>query len=99
MCPQNLWSQQCPKAAIFWGAEFFGELNVGDIVVFEHEGKRLVKRIAAEGGDVVEHKGWRLIVPEGCFYVLGDNTLSAYDARYWEDPFVQCQNPLAILAV
>lgn len=87
------------RGSIIVGSRVFGELKVGNIIVFEHEGKQLVKRIAAVGGDVVEHKGRRLIVPEGCFYVLGDNTQSSYDSRYWEEPFVQNQNLLALLVI
>lgn len=87
------------KGSIIVGSRLFGELEVGDVIVFRHEGKLLVKRIAAVGGDIVEHKGRRLIVPEGCFYVLGDNTESSYDSRYWEEPFVQKQNLLALLVI
>lgn len=85
------------KGSYIIGSRLFGELKVGDIIVFEHEGKPLVKRIAAVGGDVVEHNGQRLTVPEGYFYVLGDNTQSSFDSRYWKDPFVQSKNLLSVL--
>ena len=87
------------KGSYVIGSRLFGELKVGDIIAFEHEGKPLVKRIAAVGGDVVEHNGQRLTVPEGYFYVLGDNTQSSFDSRYWKDPFVQSENLLSVLVI
>ncbi len=87
------------KGSIIVGSRLFGELKAGDIIVFQPDRKLLVKRIAAVGGDTVQHRGKKLTVPEGCFYVLGDNTESSYDSRYWEEPFVQKQNLLALLVI
>lgn len=61
------------KGSITVGSRLFGKLDVGDIIVFRHGDKLLVKRIAAVGGDTIRHWGKKLTVPEGCFYVLGDN--------------------------
>lgn len=58
---------------------------MGDIIVFQHEGRLLVKRIAAVGGDTVLHKEKKLVMPNGCFYVVGDNQLCSHDSRYWEN--------------
>ena len=88
-----------PKGSYILGCRIFGELKVGDIIVFEHEGKQLVKRIYAVGSDVVEHKGQQLTVPEGCFYVLGDNKRNSLDSRYWEDPFAERCDVIAVLAM
>lgn len=75
----------------------YGELEAGDIVIFRHDGKLLVKRIAAVEDELVEHNEISLIVPEGCYYVLGDNAEHSYDSRYWEDPFVREEDIVAKL--
>jgi len=71
------------------GCRIYSDLEVDDIIVFQHDGKLLVKRIAAVGGDTVEKNGVTMTVPEGCYYVLGDNTNYSYDSRYWEKPFIK----------
>lgn len=79
------------------GCRIYSSLETGDIIIFRHEGKLLVKRIAAVGGDTVEKNGVSMTVPEGCYYVLGDNADNSYDSRYWEEPFVKHEDVIAQL--
>lgn len=79
------------------GCRIYSDLEIGDIIIFRHDGKLLVKRIAAVEGDMVERNGVSLMVPEGCYYVLGDNADDSYDSRYWENPFVRQKNVVAKL--
>ena len=62
-----------------------------------------MKRIAAVGGDTIDlgdltyTPGWMIpkrdknavVVPERCFFVLGDNAEDSYDSRYWEEMWWQ----------
>lgn len=77
------------------GCRIYSSLETGDIIIFWHDGKLLVKRIAAVGGDTVEKNSISMTVPEGCYYVLGDNADSSFDSRYWEEPFVSEEDVVA----
>ena len=79
------------------GCRIYSSMETGDIIIFRHDGKLLVKRIVAVGGDTVEKNGISMTVPEGCYYVLGDNADNSYDSRYWENPFVKEEDVVAKL--
>lgn len=81
--------------SLILGFRPYGNLEKGDIIIFKHEDSCLVKRIAAVEGETVDHSGESKIVPESCYYVLGDNTEHSHDSRYWENPFVSADDIIA----
>lgn len=83
--------------SLILGLRIFDELETGDIIIFNHDGAYLVKRIAACEGDTLVHQDTIVTVPENCFYVLGDNTENSHDSRYWENPFVSYEDVIAKL--
>ena len=85
--------------SLFLGLRIVDSIEVGDIIVFRHDEKLLVKRVAAVGGDMIEHNGQVLTVPEDCFYVLGDNAEHSYDSRCWKEPFVERQDVFAVVII
>ena len=83
------------KGDVILGLRLFRELHNGDIIIFERDGRYLVKRIAASSGDSVAIDGASLQVPEKSFYVLGDNASNSFDSRFWSDPFVPLSDVIA----
>lgn len=98
-----------PQESFILGIRIFDEPEVGDIIVFEKDGKLLVKRIAAGPREKVDLSQlpymdtmpipvWDepvITVPEGSYFVLGDNAQNSLDSRYWEDPFVNVEEIVA----
>lgn len=87
------------EGSVIFGYRRFKELKNGDVIVFQKEGRLLVKRIAAREDDTVRIGEETIAVPHNCFYVLGDNRDNSYDSRYWSDPFVSLNDVVAKIFV
>lgn len=80
---------------IILGIRVPGELEDGDIIVFEYENIYMVKRIAAVPGDTLRINSEEIKIPKDCYYVLGDNSFNSFDSRHWEEPFVLQESIIA----
>ena len=78
-----------------FGVRIYRDINEGDIIIFEHDGTIMVKRVAAVGGETIEENSHVFTVPEGAYFVMGDNKENSYDSRFWEDPYVYGKDIIA----
>ena len=78
-----------------FGVRIYKDINVGDIIIFEHDGTVMVKRVAAVGGEIIEENDQVFTVPDGAYFVMGDNKENSYDSRFCEDPYVYGKDIIA----
>lgn len=76
---------------------YYRELDKGDIIVFNHDNTVMVKRIAAIPGETITIGNKKYLAPLDGYFVLGDNTNSSFDSRYWNEPFVKKADIIAVL--
>ena len=79
------------------GTRLIGEPARDDVVIFNHSGRLLIKRIYAAPRDRIINGSEIIDVPYSCYYMLGDNSEESIDSRYWEDPFVYKESIVAKL--
>lgn len=109
--PSSSMEPTIPTDSFIIGIRLYGDLQRGDIVVFEKDGRYLVKRIAAIPGDTVylddrthsvsvnleiEDATRVLEVPEDSYLMLGDNTSVSIDGRYWDPPWITKESIVAV---
>ncbi len=60
-------------------------------------GKAIEEKYIAEPMicDNIQYPSVHVTVPEGCYYMLGDNRNNSEDSRFWKDPFVKEKDMIA----
>lgn len=110
--PSGSMEPTIPKGSLILGMRLHGEPRYDDIIIFEKEGKNMVKRIAAVPGDIIylddnthavsinkplDGATRVLKVPADSYFVLGDNSAVSIDSRFWADPFIPKSDVIAML--
>jgi len=98
--------------SVIFGHRFISNINRGDVLVFSHDRYMVVKRVAAVERDLIyiDQTGTVISVndklsgavkimrvPDGCFFMLGDNINDSIDSRAWDNPYITRKQVIAKL--
>ena len=66
----------------------------GDTVEFDGEGNTYINGEYYDEPYVSSYYDFEgsFEVPEGCYFFCGDNRRSSFDARFWDDPYIEKEN-------
>ena len=66
----------------------------GDTVEFDGEGNTYINGEYYNESHVSSYSDFEgsFEVPEGCYFFCGDNRRSSFDARFWDDPYIEKEN-------
>ncbi len=66
----------------------------GDAVEFDGEGNTYINGEYYDESYVSSYSDFEgsFEVPEGCYFFCGDNRRSSFDARFWDDPYIEKEN-------
>ena len=66
----------------------------GDTVEFDGEGNTYINGEYYDESYVSSYSDFEgsFEVPESCYFFCGDNRRSSFDARFWDDPYIEKEN-------
>ena len=97
--PSDSMEPTIKESSVILGIRVFSNLARGDIIIFTRGNSLLVKRITGVPGDTVYANGETLVVPDSCYFVLGDNPDHSIDSRFWNEPFISMGNIIAKVCI